>query len=123
MGILYEMGQSSDDLNDAYISYSLALQGYEAEYQRFGLAIPDMLVENALSTAEFMGEEEKKRLRERFPTQQYLPLVERKEKAEVFGLHLNGRAPVKEPDLVVLLSQLQTGAKSDCRGTVVRQAS
>jgi len=102
MGILYEMGQSSDDLNNAYISYSLALQGYEAEYQRFGLAIPDMLVENALSTAEFMGEEEEKRLRERFPTQQYLPLVERQEKAEVFGLHLNGRAPVKEPDLVVL---------------------
>ena len=102
MGILYEMGQSNDDLNDAYISYSLALQGYEAEYQRFGLAIPDMLVENALSTAEFMGEEEEKRLRERFPTQQYLPLVERKEKAEVFGLHLNGRAPVKEADLVVL---------------------
>jgi hypothetical protein len=102
MGILYEMGQSSDDLNDAYISYSLALQGYEAEYQRFGLAIPDMLVENALSTAEFMGEEEEKRLRERFPTQQYLPLVERQEKAEVFGLHLNGRAPVKEPGLVVL---------------------
>ena len=102
MGILYEMGQSSDDLNDAYISYSLALQGYEAEYQRFGLAIPDMLVENALSAAEFMGEEEEKRLRERFPTQQYLPLVERKEMAEVFGLHLNGRAPVKEADLVVL---------------------
>jgi hypothetical protein len=99
MGILYEMGQSSDDLN---ISYSLALQGYEAEYQRFGLAIPDMLVENALSTAEFMGEEEEKRLRERFPTQQYLPLAERQEKAEVFGLHLNGRAPVKEADLVVL---------------------
>lgn len=102
MGILYEMGQTANDLNDAYISYSLALQGYEAEYQRFGLAIPDMLVENALATAEFMGEEEEKRLRERFPTQHYLPLAERKEKAEVFGLHLNGRAPVKEPDLVVL---------------------
>jgi hypothetical protein len=102
MGILYEMGRSSDDLNDAYISYNLALQGYESEYQRFGLAIPQVLVENALSTAEFMGEEEEKRLRERFPFKQYLPLVERKEKAEVFGLHLNGRAPVKEPDLVVL---------------------
>jgi hypothetical protein len=102
MGILYEMGQTANDLNDAYISYSLALQGYEVEYQRFGLAVPDMLVENALATAEFMGEEEEKRLRERFPTQHYLPLAERKEKAEVFGLHLNGRAPVKEPDLVVL---------------------
>jgi hypothetical protein len=97
MGILYEMGQTRDDLNDAYISYSLALQGYESEYQRFGLAIPQVLVENALSTAEFMGEEEERRLRERFPAQQYLPLVERKEKAEIFGLHFNGRAPVKEP--------------------------
>ena len=102
MGILYEMGKSSDDLNDAYIAYSLALRGYESEYQRFGLAIPQVLVENALSTAEFMGEEEEKRLRKRFPARQYLPLVERKEKAEVFGLHLNGRAPVKEQDLVVL---------------------
>ena len=102
MGILYEMGQTANDLNDAYISYSLALQGYESAYQRFGLAIPQVLVENALSTAEFMGVEEEKKLRERFPAQQYLPLVERKEKAEVFGLHLNGRAPVKEPDLVVL---------------------
>jgi hypothetical protein len=102
MGILYEMGQTSDDLNDAYISYSLALQGYESEYQRFGLAIPQVLVENALSTAEFMGEEEERRLRERFPAQQYLPLVERKEKAEAFALHFNGRVPVKEPDLVVL---------------------
>ena len=102
MGILYEMGQTTEDLNDAYISYSLALQGYESEYQRFGLAIPQVLVANALSTAEFMGEEEERRLRERFPTQPYLPLVERREKAEVFCLHLNGRAPVKEPDLIVL---------------------
>jgi hypothetical protein len=102
MGILYEMGQTSDDLNDAYISYSLALQGYESEYQRFELAIPQVLVENALATAEFMSEEEERRLRERFPAQQYLPLVERQEKAEIFGLHLNGRAPVKEPDLIAL---------------------
>ena len=102
MGILYEMEQTTNDLNDAYISYSLALEGYESEYQRFGLAVPQVLVENALSAAGFMGEEEEKRLKERFPAQQYLSLAERKEKAEVFGLHLNGRAPVKEPDLVVL---------------------
>lgn len=102
MGILYEMGQTANDLNDAYVSYSLALQGYETEYQRFGLAIPQVLVENALSTAEFMGAEEEEKLREKFPAQTYLPLGERKDKAEVFALHLNGRAPVKEPDLVVL---------------------
>jgi hypothetical protein len=101
IGILYEMGQTSADLNDAYISYSLAINGYESEYQRFGLSVPGILAEKALSTAEFMGEEQQDQLRERFPSQQFPSLAERKEKAEVFGLHFNGRAPVKEPATIV----------------------
>ena len=101
MGVFYEMGQTSADLNDAYISYILAIKGFESEYQRFGLSIPVILTENALSTAEFMGENEKDELREQFPAQQFLSLAERQEKAEVFGLHLNGRVPVKEPAKIV----------------------
>ena len=101
MGIFYEMGQTSANLNDAYISYSLAIKGYESEYQRFGLSVPGILAENALSTAEFMGEKQQEELRKRFPSQQFQSLVERKEKAEVFGLHFNGRAPVKKPATVV----------------------
>ncbi len=101
IGILYEMGETSADLNDAYISYYLAIRGYESEYQRFGLSVPGILAENALSTAEFMGEIQQDQLRKRFPEQQFPSLAERKEKAEVFGLHFNGRAPVKEPATIV----------------------
>jgi hypothetical protein len=101
IGIFYEMGQTSADLNDAYISYRLAINGYESEYQRFGISVPATLAENALSAAEFMGTIEQDQLRERFPSQQFPSLAERREKAEVFGLHFNGRAPVKEPATIV----------------------
>jgi hypothetical protein len=101
MGIFYEMGQTSANLNDAYISYYLAIKGYESEYQRFGLSVPEILAENALSTAEFMGTEQQDQLQERFPLQPFPSLVDRKEKVEVYGLHLNGRAPVKEPATIV----------------------
>jgi hypothetical protein len=101
IGIFYEMGQTSANLNDAYISYYLAINGYESEYQRFGLSVPGILAENALSTAEFMGEKQQDQLRERFPSQQFPSLAERKERTEVFGLHFNGRAPVKEPATIV----------------------
>jgi hypothetical protein len=101
IGIFYEMGKTRANLNDAYISYYLAINGYESEYQRFGLSVPGILAKNALSTAEFMGETEQTQLRQRFPSQQFPSLAERKEKAEVFGLHFNGRAPVKEPASIV----------------------
>ena len=101
VGIFYEMGQTSADLNDAYISYSLAINGYNKEYQRFGLSVPAILVENALSAAEFMGTREQDELQQQVPLQQFPSLAERKEKAEVYGLHLNGRAPVKEPATIV----------------------
>jgi hypothetical protein len=101
IGIFYEMGKTSANLNDAYISYYLAINGYESAYQRFGLSVPGILAENALSTAEFMGEKQQDQLRERFPSKQFPSLAERRERAEVFVLHLNGRAPVKEPATIV----------------------
>jgi hypothetical protein len=66
------------------------------------MAVPEMLVENALSTAEFIGGDERDELRSRFNAYEFLSLAERKEKAEIFGLHLNGRAPVKKADQIVL---------------------
>ena len=101
MGIFYEMGQTSADLNDAYISYSLAINGYDSEYQRFGLSVPAILAENGLSAAQFMGTSELDKLQQRLPLQQFPSLAERKEKAEVYVLHLNGRAPIKEPATIV----------------------
>jgi hypothetical protein len=101
IGIFYEMGQTSADLNDAYISYSLAINGYDKEYRRFGLNVPTILAENGLSAAGFMGKKEQDQLQQRLPLPQFPSLAERKEKAEVYVLHLNGRAPVKEPATIV----------------------
>jgi hypothetical protein len=102
MGILYEMGQTSTDLNDAYISYIKALQGYDSEYQRFGVSFPEPLVENLLSVSSFMGQAELRQVQQRFPTHRFVSRADRKEMAEVYVLHLNGRTPVKQEDVIVV---------------------
>jgi hypothetical protein len=101
MGILYEMGQTSSDLNDAYISYSKALQGYDSEYQRFGVSFPEPLVENLLSTASFMGRAELRKVQNRFPSHRFASRADRKKMAEVYVLHLNGRTPIKQEAVIV----------------------
>ena len=102
MGILYEMGRTSIDLNDAYISYSKALQGYDLEYQRFGVSFPKPLVENLLSVASYMGRAELRKVQRRFPTHRSVSLADRKELAEIYVLHLNGKTPVKQEDVIVV---------------------
>lgn len=102
MGILYEMGQTSTDLNDAYISYIKALQGYDSEYQRFGVSFPEPLVENLLSVASFMGRAELREVQQRFPSYRFASRADRKETAEVYVLHLNGRTPIKQEDVIVV---------------------
>ena len=102
MGILYEMGRTNTDLNDAYISYHLALEGYESEYSRYGTAFPGVLAENLLSLAAFMGEEQLQLVRQNFPHLHHPSLAERRELAEVYSLHFNGRAPVKMEEQIFL---------------------
>jgi hypothetical protein len=101
MGILYEMGGTSADLNEAYISYTIALAGYEREYSRFDVAVPEVLLENILSLAQFMGNDELQKMRQRFPAHRVISEAERRENAEVYVLHFNGRTPVKEEGVVV----------------------
>ena len=101
MGILYEMGGTRADLNDAYISYRIALEGYKRDYNRFGVFVPGFLIENILSLAEFMGKDDLEDLRYRFPYQEVIPLAERLKNAEVYVLHLNGRTPVKEEGVIL----------------------
>ena len=100
-GILYEMGGTSADLNDAYISYKIALKGYEKEYARFGVPVPDVLMKNILSLAPLMGNDELQKMRQRFSYQRVVSEPELVGKAEVYVLHLNGRIPVKEEGIVV----------------------
>jgi hypothetical protein len=102
MGILYEMEGTSSDLNDAYISYRIALKGYESEYERHGTAVPEVLLENLLSVAQFMGSDELHSLRQRFSSQRVHSLAERRGQAEVYVLHLNGRIPTKIEDVLVV---------------------
>jgi hypothetical protein len=101
MGILYEMAGTSSDLNDAYISYGIALQGYLREYNRFGVPVPPVLVENMLSMAAFMGNDELQKMRSRFPSQRVVSVAERRARAEVYVLHLNGRTAIKEEGVIV----------------------
>ena len=101
-GLCYEMGRTDSDLNDAYIAYRLALKGYEADYQRFGTRFPGSFLENILSLAQLMGAGELSEMKRRFSSVDFLSSGERSERAEVYGLHLNGRAPVKIEDIIVL---------------------
>jgi hypothetical protein len=101
MGILYEMGGTSADLNDAYISYRIALEGYDRQYNRFSVPVPEVLAENMVSLAPLMGRDELRRMEQRFPYQRIISLAERREKAEVYFLHLNGRTPVKVEGFMV----------------------
>ena len=102
MGILYEMGKTSADLNDAYISYYLAMKGYESEYSRYGTTFPGVFAENVLSLAEFMGEKQLQLVRQSFPQLSHPSLAERRKLAEVYCLHFNGRAPVKMENQIFL---------------------
>lgn len=101
MGILYEMGGTSADLNDAYISYRNALEVYDRHYARFGVPVPEVLAENIVSLAPLMGKDELRRMQQRFPYQRIVSPAERREKAEVYFLHLNGRTPVKVEGVMV----------------------
>ncbi len=100
-GILYEMGGTSADLNDAYISYKIALRGYETAYARFGVPVPGVLLENILSLAPLIGNEELHKMRQRFSYRGVGYEAELVGKAEVYVLHLNGRIPVKEEGIIV----------------------
>jgi hypothetical protein len=96
------MGQTSTDLNDAYISYIKALEGYDSEYQRFGISFPEPLVENLLSVASFMGRAELGKVQQRFPSYRFASRADRKKTAEVYVLHLNGRTPIKQEHVIVV---------------------
>ena len=59
MGILYEAGGTSEDLNDAYISYKKAYRIYKEDFSpNYGTRPPLALQQNLLSVAAFMGTQE-----------------------------------------------------------------
>lgn len=98
-GVFYEMGETRDDLNDAFISNRLAAETYGGLFsENYGVQAPPLLQENLLSTATFMGDEELERARERYPQAELVPPAERRQRAQVVVVHFAGRSPVKVQD-------------------------
>lgn len=103
MGILYEAGGTSQDLNDAYISYKKAYKIYKNDFSiNYGTPPPLALKENLLSVAAFMGTEEWSHWKRSLPGVRFITLEERRKEAEVYVIHYNGKAPVKVEEAIVL---------------------
>lgn len=100
-GILYESTKSKQDANDAYIDYAKAVEIYENDFVRnYKVDVPEVLKENVLSCANFMGEEEFKKYRAKFPGTKFLSLKEKAQKSEVYLIQYNGFSPVKVEDIL-----------------------
>ncbi|MDH4120976.1 MAG: hypothetical protein OEV94_04655 [Deltaproteobacteria bacterium] len=100
-GIVFEMGGSRADLNDAYISNRQAAQTYRTAFiQRYGVGAPTALKENLLSTAQFMGPDELSQAKKLFPDVPLQTPAQRKQTATVYFIHFVGRGPVKVEDRI-----------------------
>lgn len=94
MGVLYE---ADGEINDAYISYRKAEEIYRTDYyHNYGLAAPNILIENLLSTAKEMGfNKEIAEIQAAYPGVTYLDPAEKRDMAEVYCVHYNGSGPQK----------------------------
>ena len=103
MGILYEAGGTSQDLNDAYISYKKAYRIYKEDFSpNYGVRPPPALRQNLLYVAAFMGTQEWSHWKRSFPTVRFITLEERSKKAEVYVIHYNGKAPIKVEEAITI---------------------
>ena len=104
-GIFYEAQGTPGGYNDAFISYSKAMQTYENNYAKhYGLNAPQVLRENLLAAAEFMGREELKECISKYGNLKFMSLKEKATKAEVYLIQYNGLSAAKiEASIPVLL--------------------
>ncbi len=96
MGIIYEIGGTRPDLNDALVSYKIATQYYEENYrQNFGTPVPKILRTNLLALAHAMGGNEYN-VHEGSSTNVNLEAIsDRHRQSELYFLHYNGKSPEK----------------------------
>jgi hypothetical protein len=94
MGVLYEV---DGEINDAYISYRKAEEIYRIDFNHnYGLSAPPILIENLLTTANEMGfHEEIAQIQAAYPGLSTIDPVKKREMAEVYCLHYNGKGPQK----------------------------
>ncbi len=101
MGILYESSLTSQDYNDAYISYARADNIYEEDYiKNYHLGAPNLLKENLLTTAKFMGEEEFTKYRAKYNDVKFYTPQEKAKKAEIYLIQYNGYSPLKTEAII-----------------------
>ena len=101
MGIYYEAGKTKNDLNDAFISYAKAVEIYESDYDKnYSLGVPEVLKENILAAAKFMGPFELAKYRAKYPGTKFLSFEEKAKLAEVYLIQYNGFSPVKVEDIL-----------------------
>ncbi|MBF0523229.1 MAG: hypothetical protein HQL24_09265 [Candidatus Omnitrophica bacterium] len=96
MGILYEAQGTAEGYNDAFIEYEKAVKIYENEFlPLYHVEMPDILKQNMLAVAQFMGDKEFQKYQQKWGKIPFLPLKERNEKAEVYLVHYAGLSPIK----------------------------
>ncbi|MCK5215967.1 MAG: hypothetical protein KAR05_11525 [Candidatus Omnitrophica bacterium] len=97
MGVLYEISGKSADRNDAFISYVKALDIYEKDYSyNYALSVPEILKENLIRAARYMGASEQKKFIKKFAgIDRREDAFSGKDKAEVYLIHYRGLSPVK----------------------------
>jgi uncharacterized protein len=95
-GVLYEMGGTRDDLNDAYISDRLAANAYAKDFAKhYNVQAPEVLAHNLLTTAIFMGSDELAAAKKTFPDVEAIPYARVEQQAQLYFVHFAGRGPTK----------------------------
>lgn len=103
MGIIYEIEPKSENINDAFISYTKADNIYEEDYDaNYSVGTPLILKENILSTAGFMGLIESSKYRDKFKAIEFVSQKEKKTKVEVYLIHYNGLSRIKTEAAVAI---------------------
>ncbi len=101
MGVLYESGPLKEDINDAFISYVKAEGIYEHDYmENYGVSTPEVLKENLLTTARFMGFSEFSKYKSKYKGVKFISLKEKRKKAEVYIIQYGGLLPIKVEDSI-----------------------
>ncbi len=96
MGIIYEIGGTRPDLNDALVSYRIATQYYEENYrQNYGTPVPKLLRSNLLALAHVMGTNEFNVPRDHDSASTSETVGDRLLPSELYFVHYNGRSPEK----------------------------
>ncbi len=103
MGILYEASGTESDLNNAYISYVKAAEIYQRDYETsYQVQIPEILKQNILTLAHWMGKDELRKQQEQYPRTPWIPLKKKALKGELIFIQYAGFSPIKRQEALVV---------------------